>query len=120
MAAATFTEVYKWTVARTSSFMVVGVFTGPTSYPNTGGTVGVPLPASFFGLNAFADTSDAQLQVAPAMGPVWVVSGVGLTDYAFIDPTTGNLRLLVGTTGVEVANGVDVSASKYLLVVWGR
>lgn len=120
MAAASFSAVYKWPLHATSEFMLIGVLTGPTSYPNTGGTVGIPLPASLFNLNAFADTSGAQLQVAPALGPIFPLSTGTATYWGFIDATTGNLRLIVTATGAEVANTIDVSAARILLMVLGR
>jgi hypothetical protein len=61
-----------------------------------------------FTYNTYATTSDAQLQSpSPYAVGIWADGQVG--TYGIIDPSTGNLRLAVSSTGVEVATAANVS-----------
>jgi hypothetical protein len=77
----------------------IGGYTGPVSYVNPGGDVFAPgdLGMSRIELVLFTPATNGTLFVYP----VWVPN-----------PTTGGgaVKWLVGTTGVEVANGVNLSA----------
>ena len=57
---------------------------------------------SLFTLNTFAATSDSQLQTPPAFGPVGIWADGQVANYAIIDQTTGNLKIAVSSTGVEL------------------
>lgn len=96
--------------------MVVAKTTGDSSYP----AGGYPLPASVFTFQAgFAVTSDAQLQApSPYAVGIWADGQVG--TYGIIDPTTGNLRLAVSSTGVEVATGANVATVVTALIAFGH
>lgn len=79
-------------------FHVIQV-TPPTQYPNP---AGIPCPASLFACRSME----------------WVMpicTKLGLRDLAF-DPATGNIHAFVSSTGVEVANGVDLSADLFFLM----
>lgn len=76
--------------------------TGPSAYPNP---AGIPCPASLFGLRALE-------WVLP------VCNKAGTREYT-LDPATGNIHAFVGTTGAEVANGVDLSADLVFLLAAG-
>ena len=105
---------YKWAWGA-SEFFVITKTTGDASYPATG----YPLPASAFTLNTFAATSDAQLQTpSPYAVGIWADGQVG--TYGIIDPSTGNLRLAVSSTGVEVGTGVSVSTIVTALCAFGH
>jgi hypothetical protein len=78
------------------------------------------LPASLFTINTLAATSDAQLQAPAPFGAVLIGADGQAGTYAFLDPVTGNLRLAVSSTGVEVANGVNVSTIVTSLVAFGH
>lgn len=67
--------------------------TGPSAYPNP---AGIPCPASLFGLRSLE-------WVLP------VCNKVGTREYT-LDPATGNVHAIISLTGVEVGNGVDLSA----------
>lgn len=113
--ALTITPMYKWAWGATE-FTAIVKATGDSSYPSPGGYA---LPASVFTFNTYAATSDFQLQAPPA-NPVGIwADGQGGT-YGIIDSATGNLRLFVSSTGVEVANGVNVTAVNTTLVAFGH
>ena len=76
--------------------------TAPSAYPNP---AGIPCPASLFGLRSLE-------WVLP------VCTLLGLRELT-LDPATGNIHAFVGTTGLEVANGVDLSADKFFLLAAG-
>jgi hypothetical protein len=72
--------------------------TGPVSYSNPGG---IPITASLFGLRA--------LEWA-----VPVVCSNGAHDVSM--DTSGNVHVFVSTTGVEVANAVNLSGEVYFIL----
>lgn len=112
--ALTVVNQYKWAWG-TTEFMIIAKTTGDASYP----AGGYPLPASAFTLNTFATTSDSQLQSpSPYAVGIWADGQVG--TYGIIDPSTGNLRLAVSSTGVEVATGASVSTIITALVCFGH
>lgn len=79
------------------------------SYPNTGATVGYPL-------------TPALLQLEQYISFVSLADQCDLTALGyqgFIDPTTGNLRVVVSSTGAEVANGVSLATVKFRLIARG-
>jgi hypothetical protein len=78
--------------------------TGPTSYANPGGILLTTNPA-LFGLRVLE-------WVLP------VVCSNGAHDLAYVD-ATGTLHVFVSTTGVEVANGVNLSGDFYYLLAAG-
>lgn len=106
---------YKWAWGATEFFVVIEV-DGDTSYP-TGGYAVTP---ALFTLNTFPATSDSQLQVPPTFGPVGIYADGQVATYAIIFSATGNLGLAVSSTGVEVANAVNVTAVKTLLCAFGH
>lgn len=80
------------------------------AYPNTGTTVGYPLTIGLFGFQSIIS------------GPVMVLDNCDCTALGylgFIDPTTGNLRVVISSTGAEVANGVSLAAVKFRLQARG-
>jgi len=82
-----------------SERVAVVKYTGPNPYPNAGGTVGDPI-------------SGADVALKGILG---VLSGVafdpvgGAYRIVVYDPVLETMRWFVSTTGVEVANGVDLS-----------
>lgn len=92
------------------------IVAGDASYPN--GT-GYPITPAMFGFNAFANQP---LQGSPTV-PTWEVVVENLTSpawYAYGDFSSGNLKLAVNTTGVEVANTINVSTFKAVLGALGH
>lgn len=106
---------YKWAWGATEFFVLIEV-DGDASYP-TGGYAMTP---ALFTLNTFPATSDSQLQVPPTFGPVGVWADGQVATYALINSGTGNLQFAVSSTGVEVANAVNVTAVKTLLCAFGH
>lgn len=97
-------------------FYVVIQFTADTSYPNTNG---YPITPAMFGLNSFASQP---LVGTPAI-PAWEIEAENLTSpawYAYADFSTGALRLAVATTGVQVANTIDVHTYTAILGALGH
>jgi hypothetical protein len=82
-----------------SERIAVLLYTGPNPYPNAGGTIGDPITAEDVGLKGILGVVGG-----PAFDPVG-----GAYRTVVYDPVTGTMRWFVSTTGVEVANGVDLS-----------
>lgn len=98
-----------------SQYRVDSLVTLPNPYPNPAGVVFTP---SDFGLNriaAFEEVVPANLAAGintPVVVPTYTTDGQNsIASFA--------LHLIVATTGVEVANGVDLSTSQYLVSVLG-
>jgi hypothetical protein len=89
-----------------SSRVAVLLYTGPVAYPNTGGTIGDPITAADVGLKGILGMVNGI-----AFDPVG-----GLFRNIVYDPDLGTIRWFVGTTGVEVANGVDLSAYSAIVI----
>ena len=84
-------------------------YTGPNPYPNAGGTVGDPIAASDLGLRGITGFPGFI-----AFDPVG-----GAYRICVYDEVLETIRWFVSTTGVEVANGVDLSAYSADIVVYG-
>jgi hypothetical protein len=106
---------YKWAWGASEFFAIIEA-DGDASY-TTGGYAMTP---GLFTFNTFAATSDFQLQVPPVFGPVGVWADGQAGTYAFVFSATGNMGLAVSSTGVEVGNGVNVTAVKTLLCAFGH
>lgn len=92
--------------------------TGDSSYP----TGGYAVPASLFGFNAYA-TDGLGSGNPPTLGNYAILGdamGTPDTWYSAINPANGNLQLFVTTTGVEVANAVNVSTFNVILEALGH
>ena len=84
------------------------LYTGPSSYPNTGGTVGDPIAAS--------DLSLGSIGFFPSFIAFDPVGGV--TRLCVYDSAAGTIRWFVPDTGAEVANGTDLDAFSADIVVY--
>ena len=73
----------------------VARWAGPNPYP----AGGEPATAATFGMGKI---------VAMLFGPMTDAAGTGFRTLVY-NPTTGKIQVYVGTTGVEVAGGVDLS-----------
>lgn len=91
------TPKYKWAWGASEFFVIVSANDAGTYVPG-----GYAMTASFFTLNTFAATSDSQLQSAPNFGPVGIWADGQVANYAIIDQTSGNLKIAVSSTGVEL------------------
>lgn len=89
-----------------ASRVAVLQYTGPAAYPNVGGTIGDPVVAADVGLKGILGILNGV-----AFDPVG-----GLFRNIVYDPVLGTIRWFVGTTGVEVANGQDLSAYSAIVV----
>ena len=83
--------------------MIISVNDSGTYVPG-----GYAMTPGLFTLNTFAATSDSQLQSPPAFGQVGIWADGQVANYAIIDQTSGNLKIAVSSTGVELGS---VSAS---------
>jgi hypothetical protein len=88
---------------------------GDASYP----TGGYAVPPSAFQFNAFA-TDGLGTGLPPVLGYYQVIADLQGANYAVINPANGNLQFFVQTTGVEVANAVNVSTVSTLLGAFGH
>ena len=113
--ALTSTPLFKWNLQPSEAISIV-ILTGDTSYP----TGGYPVTPGLFFFNAFASTSDFQLQQPPASLSYVLGADFQGGTYATINPANGNLQLFVSSTGVEVANTTNVSTIKTLCVGFGH
>lgn len=91
------TPKYKWAWGASEFFVIISVNDSGTYTPG-----GYTLTPSLFTLNTFAATSDSQLQSPAAFGPVGIWADGQVADYAIIDQTSGNLKIAVSSTGVEL------------------
>lgn len=105
---------YKWAWGA-SEFFAIAKVTGDASYP----AGGYPLPASVFTFSTYAATSDAQLQ-APSVFAVGIWADAQVGTYGIIDAVTGNLRLAVSSTGLEVAVASNQSAVVTAICAFGH
>lgn len=116
--ALTITPLFKWNLQPSEALSVIKVV-GDSSYPAGGYTL---TPANFT-LNAFASTSDQQLQ-APTnasaffLGSDLVESGLGGT-YCVVDDTTGKLRMYAAA-GTEIGTGASATAVGAVLLAFGH
>jgi hypothetical protein len=90
-------------------------WTGDASYPNPAGYVITPALVNlvrFKGVPKLVPATAAALAWDYAMVPTYDATGDYITQYA--------LHLAVSTTGVEVANGVNVSAAALTIDLEGN
>jgi len=96
------TPIYKWAWG-TTEFMVIASVNDSGTYSAGGYT----LTPGLFTLNAFASTSDSQLQAPPTFGAVGVwVDGQG-ANYAIVNSGTGKLQYFVSSTGAEFSGSAS-------------
>jgi len=91
---------------------------GDASYP----TGGYPVLPALFGFNAF-EVDSLGTGLPPTIGFYSIdadAMGTPQTWYAATNPANGNLQLFVTTTGVEVANAVNVSTFACILTSYGH
>ena len=93
--------------------LVVATVTGDAAYPNP---AGYPLTPDQFGLRVIRRV--IEFRPASVAAAVWTPVGVQTLN-ADGSIATLALRLVVGTTGAEVANGVTVSTAVFNVVVEG-
>ena|SRR5271156_820544 len=93
------TPKYKWSWGTTEFFVILSVTDAGTYVPG-----GYAMTPAFFTLNTFAATSDSQLQAPPNFGPVGIWADGQVAYYGIIDQTTGNLKIAVSSTGVELGS----------------
>jgi hypothetical protein len=93
------TPKYKWTWGASEFFVIISVNDAGTYVPG-----GYTITPAMFTLTTFAATSDSQLQAPPAFGAVGIWADGQVGNYAIIDQTTGNLKIAVSSTGVELGS----------------
>lgn len=86
----------------------VETYTGPVAYPNVGATVGDPLVGA-----------DVSLGTIEFVTPFLISSGSAVR-LCYYDHTTATIRIFIPNTGVEVANGVDLSTFSGRFEVIGK
>jgi hypothetical protein len=94
--------------------LVQATITGDAAYPNP---AGYPLTPDQFGLKVLKRV--IELQPATVAAAVWTPVAVKTFN---VDGSIASvsLHLVVGTTGVEVANGVNVSTAAHYVLVEGN
>lgn len=116
--ALTITPLLKWNLQPSEAISIIKVV-GDSSYPAGGYTL---TPANFT-LNAYASTSDQQLQ-APTnassffIGSDLIESGAGGT-YSEVDDVTGKLRMFAAA-GTEIGTGATAVAIGAVLIAFGH
>lgn len=92
-----------------SRYETVTVVACDASYPNTGTTVGYPLTPNL-------------LQLQQRISDAYVVDQIdtgGIGYFAWIDPTTGNLRVASNLTDAEVTNGTSLAGILFKILARG-
>jgi hypothetical protein len=92
---------------------VQATLAGDTAYPNP---AGYPLTPDAFGLRVIRKI--VSVRPANVASGAWVPV-IETTLNQDFSVATAAIKLLVATTAVQVANGVNVSASSFIVVVEG-